>query len=125
MCSFHHVISLQQHKYVRSLRVKNSAYGVICINYIVLCPNTWRFRGKIPHGSYIFSMLKSKVDEIEGLQSELKGRENRISQLEGEVKQSGLDLKQLQSQLVVKEEQLMQTQENVQKVRIDISRSTG
>ena len=41
------------------------------------------------------------------------------------MKQSGLDLKQLQSQLVVKEEQLMQTQENVQKVRIDISRSTG
>ena len=41
------------------------------------------------------------------------------------MKQSGLDLKQLQSQLVVKEEQLMQTQENVQKVRIGISRSTG
>ena len=41
------------------------------------------------------------------------------------MKQAGLDLKQLQSQLVVKEEQLMQTQENVQKVRIDISRSTG
>ena len=41
------------------------------------------------------------------------------------MKQSGLDLKHLQSQLVVKEEQLMQTQENVQKVRIDISRSTG
>ena len=53
------------------------------------------------------------------------GQESRITQLEGEVKQAGLDLKQLQSQLVVKEEQLMQTQENVQKVRIDISRSTG
>ena len=84
-------------------------------------PNAWGFRGKNPHGSNIFSMLKSKGNEIEGLQGELKGRETRITQLEGEVKQSGLDLKQLQSQLVVKEEQLMQTQENVQKVRIGIN----
>ena len=40
------------------------------------------------------------------------------------MKQTGLDLKQLESQLVVKEEQLMQTQENVQKVRLCLSRST-